>query len=109
MEIIFESEMIIRGKAKFSVKWFDEDNGWAEPRLTPGWHKIRILDVRWWKPHQIEQDGKWYDTEGILTDMINTVKEDEEDESHYCPSAWAGDYSPSCPWNAPGMSIRDFI
>lgn len=19
------------------------------------------------------------------------------------------DYSPSCPWNAPGMSIRDFI
>ena len=27
----------------------------------------------------------------------------------YCPSATAGDYGPSCPWNAPGMSIRDFI
>lgn len=27
----------------------------------------------------------------------------------YCPSATAGDYSPSSPWNAPGMSIRDFI
>lgn len=26
-----------------------------------------------------------------------------------CPSATAGDYSPSAPWNAPGMSIRDFI
>ena len=31
----------------------------------------------------------------------------EDDE--YCPSSTAGDYSPSNPWNAPGMSIRDFI
>ena len=31
----------------------------------------------------------------------------EDDE--YCPSATAGDYSPSSPWNAPGMSIKDFI
>jgi len=26
-----------------------------------------------------------------------------------CPSASNGDYSPSNPWDAPGMSIRDFI
>lgn len=32
----------------------------------------------------------------------------DEDEE-YTPSATNGDYSPSCPWNAPGMSIRDFI
>lgn len=32
------------------------------------------------------------------------------DELHCgCPSSTAGDYSPSNPWNAPGMSIRDFI
>lgn len=31
-----------------------------------------------------------------------------EDE-YYTPSCTAGDYSPSNPWNAPGMSIRDFI
>ena len=31
------------------------------------------------------------------------------EEEHYCPSATAGDYSPSCPWNAPGMSVMDFI
>ena len=31
----------------------------------------------------------------------------EDDE--YCPSATAGDYSPSNPWDAPGMSVRDFI
>lgn len=38
------------------------------------------------------------------------VPETEEDrENHYCPSATAGDYSPSCPWNAPGMSVKNFI
>ena len=26
-----------------------------------------------------------------------------------CPSSTAGDYSPSCPWLAPGMCERDFI
>ena len=32
-----------------------------------------------------------------------------EADEDYTPSASAGDYSPSNPWNAPGMSIRDFI
>lgn len=31
----------------------------------------------------------------------------ERDE--YTPSATNGDYSPSSPWNAPGMSVSDFI
>ena len=35
--------------------------------------------------------------------------EEEECEEEYCPSSTNGDYSPSCPWNAPGMSIKDFI
>ena len=30
-------------------------------------------------------------------------------EDDYCSSSTAGDYSPSNPWDAPGMSIRDFI
>lgn len=30
-------------------------------------------------------------------------------DEYYTPSATHGDYSPSCPWNAPGMSISDFI
>ncbi len=31
-----------------------------------------------------------------------------EDDKH-CRSASAGDYGPGNPWDAPGMSIRDFI
>ena len=40
---------------------------------------------------------------------IETESEEEEYEEEYCPSSTNGDYSPSCPWNAPGMSIKDFI
>lgn len=32
-----------------------------------------------------------------------------EEDYYYTPSCTCGDYSPSCPWNAPGMSISDFI
>ena len=34
---------------------------------------------------------------------------EDEDEDEYIPSAENGDYSPSNPWGAPGMSINDFI
>ena len=34
--------------------------------------------------------------------------DDIEDEKIYT-SCTARDYSPSSPWNAPGMSVRDFI
>ena len=40
------------------------------------------------------------------------AEEPEEPYEDYEPrytSCTAGDYSPSCPWNAPGMSISDFI
>lgn len=35
--------------------------------------------------------------------------EQYKEEREYTPSATNGDYSPSSPWNAPGMSIHDFI
>lgn len=30
-------------------------------------------------------------------------------DDRYCPSCTAGDYGPGNPWDAPGMSIHDFI
>ena len=38
------------------------------------------------------------------TSFVSSHKEEE-----YCPSATNRDYGPGNPWNAPGMSIRDFI
>ena len=37
------------------------------------------------------------------------VPEDEEDDEEYIPSSTAGDYGPGNPWDAPGMSVSDFI
>lgn len=34
---------------------------------------------------------------------------EEEEDDEYVPSAENGDYSPSNPWGAPGMSMSDFI
>lgn len=35
--------------------------------------------------------------------------EDYESWEEYCSSSTHGDYSPSNPWDAPGMCISDFI
>ena len=37
------------------------------------------------------------------------TEETAEDKEEYIPSATAGDYGPGNPWDAPGMSVRDFI
>ena len=41
----------------------------------------------------------------------NSYKEDgsKHKKEDYISSATNGDYSPSNPWDAPGMSIKDFI
>lgn len=41
--------------------------------------------------------------------MYGYQDEWEDDEEPYRPSASRRDYSPSSPWNAPGMSVSDFI
>lgn len=43
-----------------------------------------------------------FDVDGIRSEC-------EEDDEDYIPSSTNGDYSPSDPWNVPGMSIKDFI
>ena len=47
----------------------------------------------------IEEDGS----------VICLDVEELDDAYEYVPSATNGDYSPSNPWDAPGMSTKDFI
>lgn len=47
------------------------------------------------------------DTEDEPEDMDDLVEDDEWDE--IARSSTGGDYSPSNPWDAPGMSPSDFI
>jgi len=58
-----------------------------------------------WEIHDLEDD---YAKDCGNFDYYDWT-EQEQEEREYCPSATNGDYSPSCPWNAPGMRISDFI
>ena len=40
---------------------------------------------------------------------VDDEDEPDWDDEDYIPSAERGDYSPSNPWDAPGMRISDFI
>ena len=58
----------------------------------------------------------WYQMTGTEEEEIQEAKDcavyEEGTPScfdEYCPSSTNGDYSPSNPWDAPGMSINDFI
>lgn len=56
--------------------------------------------------------------EGTLSDLayqieyffdVDGVRDLDDEDEEYVPSAENGDYSPSNPWDAPGMSAKDFI
>lgn len=57
--------------------------------------------------YQIEYE---FDIDGVRSEDEEWLDDDEffEDEE-YVPSAENGDYGPNNPWDAPGMSIHDFI
>lgn len=46
--------------------------------------------------------------EMLFEDMFDEERDDGWDDE-YTPSSTYGDYGPSNPWDAPGMSVRDFI
>lgn len=71
------------------------------------------------KEEQIAEVDRYYSDE-MLDDWIEALKKPEEEtefegfpeiieEEQRYTSCTARDYSPSNPWDAPGMSIRDFI
>ncbi len=48
--------------------------------------------------------------EALELDAAETIEANTDwYEDEYIPSSTAGDYGPSNPWDAPGMSISDFI
>jgi hypothetical protein len=53
--------------------------------------------------YQIEYE---FDIDGVRSEDEEYAEDDDDD---YVPSAENGDYGPSNPWDAPGMSLKDFI
>lgn len=57
-------------------------------------------------PEQKQKEAEERERIMLENDFMNDFMNDFFHDSVSCT---AGDYSPSSPWNAPGMSIRDFI
>ena len=63
----------------------------------------RIMEIAY---RNLEKVGVDRNTARIL---VRELEEEDDDDDEYVSSVENGDYSPSNPWNAPGMSISDFI
>lgn len=84
-------------------------------------NKTKEEEIRFVEEHYTDEDlDKWISllkepeeecNEDYSEEYDEDLHEDSlyEDNYLYISSCTAGDYSPSNPWDAPGMSIRDFI
>ena len=68
---------------------------------------VVLVDCSHYEDYVFVNEYRWFEVPEDFEDV-----EDEDvgnDDEDYVPSSTNGDYSPSHPWDAPGMSIRDFI
>lgn len=111
-----------RKKCKITEEWISEDT--YKPKKYTDTYDIRVDSngteyAKDPKYAQYEDIGVYYSTGAWnysydLTETYDEPEEDDEydeydDDDYYTPSATRGDYSPSNPWAAPGMSMSDFI
>lgn len=71
---------------------------------------------RWWNSWSGLESCMWYEITTTEEEEIKEAKDcgkyefgDPFEEEEYTPSSTMRDYGPSNPWDAPGMSVRDFI
>lgn len=101
-----------RENFKAVLKWFLAHTGFSHvtAHMTG---RCRI--PTFYNVGDLERNYDEYFTDGWTPAQRDEAKgacgcdEDYSDGDHYCPSATAGDYGPGNPWDAPGMSIKDFI
>lgn len=63
---------------------------------------VVLVDCSHYEGDTFINEYRWFE-------VPEDFKDEEEDNEDYIPSSTNGDYSPSNPWDAPGMSISDFI
>lgn len=114
-------ELTVPGKScRVTESWISEDSG-KEREQTREWaiaedselYEDDVIEFIYPAGEPITLYNRFYATSALnfgepYDDYTNSWDYESDDE-YYTPSATRGDYSPSSPWNAPGMSIRDFI
>ena len=88
---------------------FDEPEQEAVPASDAMVRALQELvnedDVSILKVADLVEEGRYT----VRNPFFSEGEDEEDDDDWYIPSATAGDYSPSHPWDAPGMCLRDFI
>lgn len=63
---------------------------------------VVLVDCSHYEDGMYVSEFRWFE-------VPEDFKDEEDDDEDYIPSAESGDYSPSNPWDAPGMRMSDFI
>ena len=71
--------------------------------------KVNVIKGSLIKADELKTLGFDYMNDWIEDTSDDEWDEPDYDEEDYVPSSTNGDYSPSNPWDAPGMCERDFI
>lgn len=109
-----------RKKCKITETWISEDT--YRPKRSTETYDIRVDNngteyAKNPEYDQYEDIGVYYSTGAFNYPYESVVDDSDEDDwgddweedDYYTPSSTARDYGPSNPWDAPGMSIHDFI
>lgn len=111
----FQSQYEVDEEYRQAAKWHaygttdDEEIAEFLGKTTPTECKRKCKDcARYFKePHDLCFLAETELVDGETKACDDFIQYHNEDE--YCPSSTNGDYSPSNPWDAPGMSIKDFV
>ena len=76
--------------------WFDDN------RRDGSQYKINLLEIEF---YDVDNDK----TYSVAQEVLDKFNGNEIYDNEYIPSCTRGDYGPGNPWDAPGMSIKDFI
>ena len=109
-----KKQAILSGIARKDGKFYDvhqtfnpDTNWWVTDEVRESPDQAAFLDFlkKYGFTHEDTNRAEMYD--GYIDEFFGDGADEEEDA--YCPSCTAGDYGPGNPWDAPGMSISDFI
>jgi hypothetical protein len=78
---------------------------WIEDIMDSSYSTGIIIDTYF---DSISFDFNESDVHDLVNECIDKFLAERENDD-YTPSSTNGDYSPSNPWDAPGMSVSDFI
>ena len=92
----------------YHVSFYESE--WNESNIDNESHSYRRMDKAYETFKELLKRHHFKSVK-LCPNFVELYEEylDPDYDDHYIPCSTNGDYSPSNPWDAPGMSIHDFI